>query len=442
MKPTRSRRLLFIAHEFPPSAGGGVQRLTKFARYLSELGWDVQVLSATPVPGRPRDETLVSQVADIPVFRRPARHIAGYVAAVLRPLKRMKGAASAAGASSGTPGRSEGRGPLSSRVSRWLAVPDDAVLWARDIPAAAARMHREGPFAAIVASGPPYSALVGAVRAGERLNVPVIADLRDPWSGNLHAVWPTPWHQRRFHALEREVMERVSAVTAVSEVIAAEALEYGAKRAEVIPNGFDVADMPEWAPDTAAPLSIAFLGQFSPGVADPAGFFAGLAAARKAEPLLHNARVDIVGPRAPWAVESARAAGLGESVVFHGFKPYAEALRMIAAADAGLIVLADSPGSKGVYSGKIFDYVGIGIPILLYGPPDGAAADLVRATGCGAVVPYGDPKRVQAALTDLAKAKAAGGPPCRPAASVRAMYDRREQVQVLSRMIEDVIEAG
>ncbi|TDB38785.1 MAG: hypothetical protein D9V44_03610 [Actinobacteria bacterium] len=444
MHPTRSGRLLFIAHEFPPSAGGGVQRLTKFARYLGEMGWDIQVLSATPVPGRPRDETLLGEVDGIRVFRRPARHIAGYIAGVLRPLKRMKAVvpgAAAAGASSGTPGAAEGRGPLSGRISRWLAVPDDAVLWARDIPVVAARMHREAPFAAIVASGPPYSALVGAVRAGERLQVPVIADLRDPWSGNLHAVWPTTWHQRRFHALEREVMERVAGVTAVSEVIAAEAIAYGAKRAEVIPNGFDAADMPAWSPDTSAPLRIAFLGQFSPGVADPAGFFAGVAAARGSEPLLADLRIDVVGPAAPWAVESAHRVGLGDAVVFHGFKPYAEALRVIAAADAGLIVLADSPGSKGVYSGKLFDYVGIGIPILLYGPPEGAAADVVRATGCGAVVRYGDLAQVEAAVIALAREKASGGVQCQSSQAVRATYDRREQVRVLSRMIEDVITA-
>lgn len=445
MHPARTRRLLFIAHEFPPSAGGGVQRLTKFARYLSELGWDIQVLSATPVPGRPRDETLLGQVAGLPVFRRPAHHVAAEIAGLLRPLKGLKRVmpgVTGTAAASGTPGGSGGRDPLSGRIARWLAVPDDAVLWARDIPGVAARLHAEAPFSAILASGPPYSALVSAVRAGQRLGVPVVADLRDPWSGNLNVRWPTRWHQRRFHALEREVMQQVVAVTAVSDVIAMEAREYGARRVEVIPNGFDSADMPAWTPEKSAPLRIAFLGQFSPGVADPAGFFAGFASAREREPLLRDARVDIIGPIAPWARDAAHRAGLGDSVVFHGFKPYQEALQMVSTADAGLIVLAAVPGSEGVYSGKLFDYVGIGIPVLLYGPPEGAAAGVVNASGCGVVVPYGSPAAVDAALVDMARAKASDEPLCHPSDEVRSMYDRREQVRVLSGIIEEAVSTG
>lgn len=433
---------MFIAHEFPPSAGGGVQRLSKYARYLEDLGWEVHVLSADPIPGRPRDETLLKQVAGIPVVRRPAWHISSVIAGLLRPLKRLKGVMPdgvAAGASSGTPGGSEGQGPLSGRIARWLAVPDDAVLWARGIPKVIARLHRETPFDAILASGPPYSALVAAVRAGKQLGLPVVADLRDPWSGNLHAQWPTARHQRRFHALEREVMESVAAVTAVSEVIAVTASEYGAARVTVIPNGFDAADMPAWAPDDDAPLRIAFLGQFSPKVADPAGFFAGLAAARESEPLLADARVDLIGAAAPWVSAAAHDAGLDNVVVLHGFKPYQEALRMVASADAGLIVLADIPGAKGVYSGKVFDYLGIGIPVLLYGPPEGAAADLLSAAGCGIVVPYGNPSAVTAALVKMARAKAGGEPLCHPVDSVRSLYDRREQVNTLSAILEDVI---
>jgi len=443
MQPVKGRRLLFIAHEFPPSAGGGVQRLSKYARYLKDLGWDVQMLAADPIPGRPRDTTLLEQVAGVPVARRPARHISAVIAALLRPLKRFKrvtpGSVAVRASSGGVPGGSERQRPLSGRIARWMAVPDDAVLWARGLPRLIMRMHRQAPFSAILASGPPYSALVAAVRAGAQLDLPVVADLRDPWSGNLHAKWPTAWHQRRFHALEREVMTKVAAVTAVSEVIADEAREYGASQVTVIPNGFDAAEMPAWAPDPTTPLRIAFLGQFSPKVADPAGFFAGLAAARETEPLLAGVRVDIIGASAPWTSVAVHDAGLDDVVTFHGFKPYQEALRMVSAADAGLIVLADIPGAKGVYSGKLFDYLGIGIPVFLYGPPEGAAADLLGAAGCGVVVPYGNPSAVTAEIVRMARMKASGEPLCRPVDAVRARYDRREQVNVLSGILEDVI---
>lgn len=115
---------------------------------------------------------------------------------------------------------------------------------------------------------------------------------------------------------------------------------------------------------------------------------------------------------------------------------------MVAHADVGLIILYDGPGSRGVYSGKLFDYLGIGIPILLYGPSDGVAADVVRDARQGTVVPYGDIDEVADALIAMAQDKAVGRPSFKPAISVRQRYDRRLQVAAVSDLLERVIGGG
>jgi hypothetical protein len=86
MEPVTASRVLFIAHEFPPSAGGGVQRLASFAHYLTVYGWEVHVIAAEPLPGKPRDESLLTKVAGIPVDRLPARDAA---TAIARTLSRL-----------------------------------------------------------------------------------------------------------------------------------------------------------------------------------------------------------------------------------------------------------------------------------------------------------------------------------------------------------------
>ena len=45
------RRLLVIAHEFPPSGGGGVQRIAKFCRYLPASGWAPEVITTEVIEG-------------------------------------------------------------------------------------------------------------------------------------------------------------------------------------------------------------------------------------------------------------------------------------------------------------------------------------------------------------------------------------------------------
>lgn len=436
MPQNSERRLLFIAYEYPPSAGGGAQRIAKFVRFLREDGWDIRVLTAEPVAGQPLDETLLAQVEGVPVTRLPARHIATRIARLLSPLKALASATRSRGTRAARRGVATTSRPASSRLSRWIAVPDDAVIWARKARPGAAAMHAERPFDAVLASGPPYSALVVAARFGESHGVPVVLDLRDPWRDNINIVWPTSAHARRSEALERYAVSRAAAVTCVSQVIADEARDCGARVTDVVPNGFDPAEMPLAAP-SAGPLRLVFLGRFSPAVFDPAHLFGAVRTAVDAAGA-GSVTLDVYGPDAQWIHDAAAASNAGDLVTFHGFRPYAEALAAVARADIGVIVIADEPGSAGIYSGKLFDYLGIRIPVLLYGP-DGVAADVVREAG-GVVVPYGDGPRLSDAIVELAARKRERGTlEMATDDAVRARFDRRAQVARVSALLADAI---
>jgi len=61
-----------------------------------------------------------------------------------------------------------------------------------------------------------------------------------------------------------------------------------------------------------------------------------------------------------------------------------------------------SPGWLYPYPGKIFDILNTGRPIFLVGPPDCAAADLVRRHNLGWAVPLDDDRALLAALQEVA----------------------------------------
>ena len=55
--------------------------------------------------------------------------------------------------------------------------------------------------------------------------------------------------------------------------------------------------------------------------------------------------------------------------------------------EALLLLIPEAGGrGKGVLSGKVFEYLAAERPILAVVPPDGAAAELIRAAGAGVVV--------------------------------------------------------
>ena len=437
------KHLLVIAYEFPPTAGPGVQRITALTKYLQRLGWRVSVVCGEPVPSAPTDSSMLADVAGAHVVALPGRHVATAIARMLATLKRSR-PSSAAGASGAVPAAgpasaldAPARRPLSGRISRWLAVPDDAILWRRSATRAALLLHAHDPVDVVLATGPPYSAMLAGCDVADSAGVPIVLDLRDPWRDNAALYWPTALHRARSAALERRAMACASALVAVSEPIAEEARSLGAANVSVLPNGFDPERVPAWEPDASAPLTLAFMGRFSRALTDPEPLFAGMALAARQSAAAASVRLVIAGPEYPWVDALITRYGLSERVDLRGYLPNSQALAVVAQADVGVIVLADVPGARAIYSSKLFDYLGISIPVLLVGPSDCAAADVLREADAGTVVAP-DAQAVASAIVALAEAKVAGTRAPLPHPAVVARFSRVGQAGELSALLEHV----
>jgi glycosyltransferase involved in cell wall biosynthesis len=413
----------------------------KMTRYLPEHGWQPYVVCATPVWGSPVEPGLLEQVAHAERRCLPDRDVAGTVARLTAPLKRVlrrSPARAHAPEGAGAPVHgTQPSAPLSTRIARSLFI-DSAEPWSRSVPAAAVAWAQTVPFDVVLATGPPHSTLVAGARVAAELGLPYVAELRDAWGGNPGYQWP-PAHRQgaRSVRLEREAMSAASAVIAISGPIAEEARAAGAREAVVIPNGFDPSDVPRWAP-APGPVRVAFMGRFYDAT-DPTPFFDGVALAVQRGGPARDLHLDLVGPDSATAHRLVAERGLESRITYHGFRPHDEALEIVSQADVGLVVLADRPGSEAIYTSKIFEYLGMGIPILLVGTPEGVAAGLLREAAAGVAVPYDRPDLVAAELERLAAEKAGDGHIHAPRADVVARFTRQAQsgmvAEVLSRVV-------
>lgn len=445
------RTVLIMNYEFPPSGGSGVQRIAKFARYLEENGWRPAVIAAEPVKGRPSDETLLEDVRGIRVVTTPARRISSWVSAVLKRARRVRdvilgkrGPASghSTAASSPSPRRPKGakiaaHGGRSGQITGIIGIPDFAMLWIGPAVRAAVRVGREERVDAVFASGPPFSVLVAGERVARRLGVPFVADFRDAWRDNPCAWYPTAWHRHRAMAMERRVMSGAAAVTTANP-LEREVRDFGGPAVTYIPNGFDRGDLCERAPDPNGPLRIIFMGTVY-GPSDPEPVLAALKILRERGGHGADVRFTILGRWPEWIPGEIAAAGLGETVELRPYVPHAEAVSIAAQSDIGLVVCREVPGVETWTPGKVYEYLGLGLPMLFVGQTDGITPRLIERARAGSAVSYSDPEAIADAIAALAEAKATGEAAAPSDPSVVAEYDRRAQAKALAAVLDSVV---
>jgi glycosyltransferase involved in cell wall biosynthesis len=375
-------RILLIAFYFPPAGGGGVQRPLKFASHLSRLGVEVHVLCPTDPRWIHRDDGLVVP-ADVHVHRVPYWGPRGRL-----PAAELFGRTGLA------------RVVTKARLTpRRLLVPDENATFALTaVPAAVRLVRRVRPTILMTTSPPTSIHLVGA--ATKRLTgVRWVADVRDSIVANHDREVERPLVRLReatHGRVARIVARRADAIVAVTPTIAREFAGLGARgRIEVIGNGVDFDDVAELSYTPGKRFRITHTGSFFGGrLAQP--FLEALAASDL------DIVARFVGDFRPSEREWALAHGLRDRIEVVPHATHRESLALQSESDALLLLLPDrGPRGLDVPSGKLFEYLASGRPILAAVPSEGAAAQLIRGADAGIVVAPDDPDAIREGLARL-----------------------------------------
>ena len=122
-------------------------------------------------------------------------------------------------------------------------------------------------------------------------------------------------------------------------------------------------------------------------------------------------------------------------------RPHAEARALLERA-AVLLLVVPAAGGPGNHTGKLFPYLASGRPILVQAPEPNVAADLVRESRSGVVVPPDDPEAAAAALRDLYSRFKRGDPLPDRDRRVVDRYRGDVQARDWSAMLDDVSGKG
>lgn len=235
----------------------------------------------------------------------------------------------------------------------------------------------------ILASSGPVTSLIVASIVSKKHKVPWVADLRDLWVDNHYYSHPD-WRKRIEVRLERTVLSSASALITVSEPLASTLTGKYRKPTKVVLNGIDFGDYPTHpvVPFRKGSILILYTGRIYEGKRDPMPL---LQALRLLGPLNEKVHIAFYGDNLNSVCRQARQCGVTSLVSIHPPVPHRDSLRLQCESDILLLLLWNDPAEKGVYTGKLFEYLGAGRPVLAIGPPDCAAADLLRSQNAGFV---------------------------------------------------------
>ncbi len=446
-----SHKVLIVTYYFPPSGGPGVQRMLKFTRYLPQFGWKPLVLTVPRDAEFPvRDPSLEEEIPDDAVVVRSG------ITEFYDLYRRFTRAKSTDSIDIQTVSR-EGGG-MRYRFARWLRgavfVPDGRIGWLRPGVAEGSRIIAAEKPDAILATGPPFTAMWIGRRLAARHGLPLVLDFRDPWTrANFYPSRPgfaKGWDERLEASCLRAARRIVSVNEEIIEDFRDRIPDVERERYAIIPNGYDPADLEGASRLRESPTgesgrrarpsgrrSIRHIGSiFTNRI--PWTFLDVLEAWSRDRNRGHELEFLLAGRVAPELNARVEGSLLSNVVTDAGYVSHDESLRLMM--DAGLLLLLTGEGatSKGMLTGKIFEYMASGPPILAL-TNEGEASQLLRETGTGFSVPPRDAEGITAALDrwwDSGHPGPESTPPRRPELIER--YSRPSQARDLAEILERV----
>jgi len=364
--------VLMLAYYFPPLGGGGVQRTLKHVKYLPDAGFDAIVLTTRFGWSPVRDPTLGEDVRPGTLVIRapelPLRLVKWGLGGVLR------------------------RARLPGHLTSYVGWPDEMVGW---VPGAtwhalrAVRRHRPDVLYSTLS---PASAHLVALAVSRLTGIPWVADFRDGWTRNPQGERVARPFAGLSARLERAVVRRARYLVIVDESVELLEVEPGDPRLVLIRNGVDPDDVPPVSPRARGErFRISYVGALY-GERNAAPVFAALRA------LVDRGVIDpehlelrIVGSASVAADANVDAL----PVTWTGYVDHAAAIAEMAAAD---VLLFYAPSVNRGPSGKIYEYLVSGRPILCVAGGDNFAFQLVQELGAGQCAEPEDPASIEDAI--------------------------------------------
>jgi len=396
------KRVLILTYYWPPAGGPGVQRWLKFVKYLEGFGWKAHILTVKDGTYSALDQDLEKEVpANITVYKTKSSD-------PFRFYNMLKGKKD--GSVSVALINIDKKRSVVDRLAMYIRsnffIPDARKGWKKYACKAAFKIIASENIDLIVSTGPPHSTHLSGLKIKHKIDIPWLADLRDPWTTVYYNdMLPRSGRTKRIDKkLEDAVLKHADAVTVVSPGMQEEFADRNT-HVNVVMNGFDMADMVSGKEEKESAgeseFSLVYTGNFKPNQHVPTIWDGICELIREDEGFAKDFKLRFVGNVDSSVPEYFESKGVSGNLDLVSYVPHAEATRIMTSSSTLLFVVPQSGNNKLIITGKLFEYLASGRPVISVGPVDGDAAAILKDTARADMYDYSEKEQFKQKLLSL-----------------------------------------
>lgn len=380
------KKVLIITYYWPPSGGGGVQRWLKFVKFLRVFNWEPVVYTPSNPDFELEDSDLLEDIPNgLTVLKRPIWEPFGLYRLIFGRKAVQKQGVVAKSSNS-----------IFAKLAIWVRgnyfIPDSRLFWVRPSVNYLTRYLKTNKVDVIITTGPPHSVHLIGLELKKRLGVKWLADFRDPWSkwDVLDQLKLNSKSRKRHRKLEELVLSTADHILTVSPSLKKSLHELGAKKIDVITNGYDL-DLKDFINPRSDKFRIAYAGLLTRG-RNPTMLWQALNEVALELPGFGNdLEVYLAGTIEEDVIESINACSeIRDKLSNNGYIAHSEVINIYRNSALLLLVISNTDNASWILPGKMFEYMALRKPILSVGNAKSDASDILIEAGYQPCFDYDD----------------------------------------------------
>lgn len=385
------KKVLVISYYWPPSGGGGVQRIAKFCKYLGDNGWEPIVLTVFAGNFPSKDESLTQDVKNVNRV---------YLAKSWEPHslyqnirgKRKQSTSDKVHTEAST--ISKFLDKLGEHIRLNIFVPDSRIGWYPSAVRMGSEIIRKESPNIILSSAPPYTAHLVAKKLKRKFHLPWVADFRDPWVENhayntVRRLPPAVWANR---IMENQVIaeaDEIVTVGAVMNKLLVDKYPSQKRKFNIVSNGYDERDVVQCS-ERSSKYYISHFGSLYWRRFPLDAMEVLYKLVQQDSEFSRDFQFRVYGGVDRMVKEYLLDKFHADNLNINEYVPHSELVNKLYQPQLLLLSIDQVHLNQLIVTGKLFEYIASGNPVLGVGPKDGDAAKILSETASGKMFQYNE----------------------------------------------------